>query len=342
MRNFLSEQEVLELRSQHRKEKDRRVADRIKAVLLSNKGWSYKQIAEALFLDEDTVSRHVSEYLESKKLRIVTGGSESKLSSIQTSELQLHLSSHTYVKVSEICDYVKEKYRIEYTVSGMTSWLKKNDFSFIKPHGVPAKADPEKQKQFVAEYKKLKEKTPTNEPILFCDAVHPTMATKTTYGWIKKGTRKLIKTTASRTRMNIVGAINLSTMDVIEKSNFKTVNSEAMKEFFDVVREKYPKSKYPKIHLILDNSSYNTSETTKKYAKEKGILLHFLPTYSPNLNPIERLWKVMNEYERNNRFFQYPKEFRDAIKNFFQVTWISIADKMKSRINDNFHIISTT
>jgi transposase len=342
MSNFLSEQEVLDLRTQHRKEKDGRSRDRIKAVLLSNKGWSYKQISEALFLDEDTVSRHVSEYRESKKLRIVTGGSESKLSFTQASELQLHLSSHTYVKVSEICDYVKEKYSIEYTISGMTSWLKSNDFSFIKPHGVPAKADPEKQKQFIAEYKKLKEETPANEPILFGDAVHPTMATKTTYGWIKKGTRKLIKTTASRTRVNIVGAINLSTMDVIEKSNFRTVNSEAMKEFFDVLREKYPKSEYLKIHLILDNSSYNTSEDTKKYAKERGIVLHFLPTYSPNLNPIERLWKVLNEYERNNKFFHVPREFREAIKNFFQVTWIAIADKMKSRINDNFHIVKTT
>ena len=277
MKNFLSEQEVLDLRSQHRKEKDRRVADRIKTVLLSNKGWNCRQIAEALFLDEDTVSRHVSEYVKSKKLHIVTGGSESKLSSAQAADLQLHLTFHTYAKVSEICNYVEEQYGVKYTVSGMTSWLKINSFSFIKPHGVPAKADPEKQKQFVAEYKKLKEETPSNEPILFGDAVHPTMATKSSYGWIKKGTRKLIKTTASKTRINIVGAINLSTMDVIEKSDFKTVNSEAMKEFFDVLRKKYPKSEYPKIHLILDNSSYNTSEDTLKYAKEREIKLHFLP-----------------------------------------------------------------
>jgi transposase len=342
MNMFLSPEEIASLRLQHRKEKDRRVADRIKAVLLFHRGWSYKQIAEALFLDEITVSKHIREYQEEKKLRIVTGGSESKLSPAQTAELNVHLAAHTCVKVVDICAYVKGQYGIEYTISGMTSWLKKNGFSFIKPHGVPAKADPEKQKQFITEYEKLKEETPENEPILFCDAVHPTMATKTSYGWIKKGTRKIIKTTGSRTRMNIIGAINLKSMDLIEKSDCKTVNSEEMGDFFDILRNKYTYEKAPKIHIILDNSGYNRSEKTKEYAEKRGIVLHFLPTHSPNLNPIERVWKVKNEYVRNNRFFQSSKEFRNAIENFFKVTWCTIADSMKSRINDKFHVPKTT
>lgn len=220
----------------------------------------------------------------------------------------------------------------------MTSWLKNNGFSFIKPHGIPAKADPEKQKEFIIEYEKLKAENPADEPILFGDAVHPTMATKTTYGWIKKGTRKIIKTTGSRTRMNIIGAINLDSMDVLEKSDCKTINSEAMRDFFDILRVKYKDT--PKIHFILDNSGYNTSNITKKYADKRGIIMHFLPTYSPNLNPIERLWKILNEYARNNKFFLNTTEFREAIENFFQVTWKSISKQMKARINDKFQMIS--
>ncbi|MDR0624925.1 MAG: helix-turn-helix domain-containing protein, partial [Holosporales bacterium] len=54
-RDFLTDADRLELRAKHRKEKDRSSADRIKAVLLADKGWSYRQIAEALFLDEDTI-----------------------------------------------------------------------------------------------------------------------------------------------------------------------------------------------------------------------------------------------------------------------------------------------
>ena len=111
-----------------------------------------------------------------------------------------------------------------------------------------------------------------------------------------------------------------------------------MEGHFEKLRQKYPKA--PKIHLILDQGRYNTSKETKEAAKKNGIVLHYLPPYSPNLNPIERLWKVMNEYTRNNRFFHSAKEFREAILNFFDVTWRQIAHSMIDRITDNFQILN--
>ena len=128
------------------------------------------------------------------------------------------------LKVIDICSYVKEKYGVTYTVAGIDSWLQKNGFSYKKPQPVPAKADPLQQKDFVEKYKTLKETTPNDEPIVFLDAVHPTMATKITHGWIKKGINKVIATTASRTRLNILGAINLKTMR-IEVKSYKTIDS---------------------------------------------------------------------------------------------------------------------
>ncbi|GHU23143.1 hypothetical protein FACS189472_16120 [Alphaproteobacteria bacterium] len=128
MKNFLTQEEELELKQKHRTEKDRRTADRIKAVLMSNTGWSYREISKVLLLDEETVSKHVDEYRSDKKLSIVVGGSESKLSAEQSSELIKHLESRTYLKALEICAYIKEVYGIEYTVAGMTSWLKSHGF----------------------------------------------------------------------------------------------------------------------------------------------------------------------------------------------------------------------
>ena len=55
---------------------------------------------------------------------------------------------------------------------------------------------------------------PKDEVIEFADGVHHTMTTKITGSWIKKGKDKLISTTASRTRVNLFGSINLSTMSV--------------------------------------------------------------------------------------------------------------------------------
>jgi transposase len=333
---FLTSQEKENLKAAHRQEKNRRVADRIKSVLLADKGWTYRAIAEALLLDEQIISDHVNEYLTDKKLTLKSGGSVSKLDLTQTAELISHLENKTYLKIEEICAYVLATYGILYTVQGMTSWMHVHNFSYKKPKKTPAKADAEKQKEFAKIYKELVESTPQEEPILFADGVHPTMATKVTSGWIKTGTDKPIATTASRTRINLFGAINLATMGIVS-DHYKTIDSDSMVNFFDLLRNTYPTA--PKIHLILDNGPYNTSNQTKEAAPLYGIVLHYLPTYSPNLNPIERVWKVMNEYTRNNHFFKSAKDFRQEILNFFSSTWPQISEKMRNRINDNFQTL---
>lgn len=79
----------------------------------------------------------------------------------------------------------------------------------------------------------------------------------------------------------------------------------------------------------------------KSFAERFGIKLHFLPTYSPNLNPIERLWKIINEKVRNNRYFESAKEFRHEIHHFFQVIFPEVALDLTDLINDNFSPIKT-
>jgi transposase len=339
MKKFLNDERD-QLTTQHRKEKNGRTRDRIKAVLMSDNGWTFKDIAEALLLDQETISRHVKDYKEEQKLSINTGGSESKLSSDQTVEIIKHLEEVTYLKVNEICIYVQDEYGITYTVNGMTNWLKSNGFSYKKPKGTPAKADPVEQEAFIAKYEQVIKSTPKNEPILFIDGVHPTMATKVTYGWIRTGKNKPIATTGSKVRMNIMGAINLTSMRVDVKS-YETINQDSMVDYFAKLRTIYPKSQNPKIHIISDRGSYNTSKKTKEAAIKEGIILHYLPAYSPNLNPIERLWKVMNEYVRNNQFFKTGKEFKAKIHSFFDETWPTIASSMSNRINDNFQRIKS-
>jgi transposase len=222
------------------------------------------------------------------------------LNQIQTEELITHIEASSYVNTADICLYVQDRYDIVYTVSGMTSWLHRNKFSYKQPKGTPAKADPKKQEQFIAEYNRLLNSLPEDEPILFADGVHPTQATKLSYGWIRTGQDKLVATTGSRVRINIFGSLNLEDMSVLTTTH-ETIDSAAIGQHFEQLRDRYSSSKI--IHLILDQGSYNTSGKTKELAEKHGIKLHYLPPYSPNLNPIERLWKVMNERARNNKFF---------------------------------------
>jgi len=332
----LTENEKIDLEKRHRKERDGRIRDRIKAILLHAEGWTGDQIAQALRIHPETVYEHLKNYRQEKKLEPCSGGSQSILNQAQTKELISHLEGHTYAKVKDICYYVNQTYKVSYSIPGMNKWLHHHEFSYKKPHGIPAKADPEKQAEFIEFYNTLLNTTSENEPIEFGDGVHPTMATKIAYGWIRKGMDKPIQTIASRTRLNYFGSINLETMKMVIDS-YETINSSSMEEHFKKLRERYPEVPY--IHLILDRGPYNTSYDTAEAAKKYRIKLHFLPPYSPNLNPMERVWKVTNEYVRDNRVFQSATQFKQEIDNFFYNKWNKICHSLTDRITDNFQIL---
>ena len=336
-RLYLTPSEKEELEHRHNACKNRKEGDRIKAVLLRSEGWTVPMISQALRLHQSTIIRHIDEY-KLGKLKNESGGSSSQLTEEQTRELIAHLETHTYHHNHEIILYVKEQYGITYTVSGMNKWLHRNEFSYKKPKGMPHKADTELQKEFISNYETLKDKHGIDEPILFMDAVHPTQATKITYGWIRTGKTKHVATTASRTRLNIVGALQLGAVAKTTTKQYDTVNAESITDFMEKLRSQYGSKT---IHLILDRSGYHRAELVAKTAVSLNIKLHFLPPYSPNLNPIERLWKVMNERVRNNRFFRSTKEFKWIITDFFETTLPKIGHQLNERINDNFQLLKT-
>ena len=326
-----------DLEKRHRRERDGRVRDRIKAVLLKDEGWNHRQIAQALRIHEETIRQHISDWLEEEKLKPENGGSYEKLSDEQSRSLERHLELTTYTEVKSICAYVFKQFGVSYTVSGMTKWLHVHGFSYKQPKGFPRKADAAQQEAFIGRYLELLETVIPGDPIIFMDSAHPTMATKIAHGWIRKGQDKLIPQTASRTRVNVMGGVELSTMNVTSAYPEK-VNTKTTIAFFDQLKAIYPQAST--LHIILDQAGYHRSEETQHAAKEKGIELHFLPPYSPNLNPIERLWKVMNEECRNNVFFSSAKAFRKAISDFFDEKIPKIRDQLRSRINDDFQIIN--
>lgn len=402
MKILLTEAQIISLEAQHKAEHDGRIRDRIKAVLLNDKGWTYKQIAEALLIHETTVWGYLCDYLREEKLRSNSGGSRSKLDEQQTEELIAHLEENTYPSTKEIIEYIKLTYDVNYTQQGMYDWLSHHRFSHKKPKGTPAKFNAAKQAAFIKKYEELKATLSPNELILFMDSVHPTQETKITYGWIRTGVEKLIATVASRKRINLTGAINLSTMSVLTRE-YETINGSSTINFLQAIEAANPTA--TKIHLIADGGSAHTSHEvalflsqpnavhrdyfrktygielpgnkavlTKKLKNKlatvleqdgllfenKAILhvdkltagqllnslkaapphpklvMHILPPYSPNLNPTERLWKVMNEFSRNNQVFKTFNEFKEKIRTFFSDTWDTIAEESRTRINDNF------
>ena len=137
--NFLTEQERHQLKLQHKQERDKRICDRIKAILLHDEGWTPQQIAKVLLITDQAVRNHVHDYQTSTKLKSESGGSEEKLSKQQSEKLQTHLREHTYLYVKDIIAYLQAAFGIVYTVPGLRSWLQRHGFCYKKPAIVPGK-----------------------------------------------------------------------------------------------------------------------------------------------------------------------------------------------------------
>lgn len=331
----LTTSERTNLQRRHKKERDKRICDRIKAVLAYDDGYNYSEIARILLLDDETVRRHITQYFSKCRLTSHSGGSESYLNQTQTSELISHLSETTYRYVKDICQYVQHHFKRSYSISGMTKWLRHNGFRYKKPNAVPAKVDKTLQNKFINTYQALKKKTRAREPIYFVDSVHPQHQTRLAYGWIRRGERKNIATTGRQYRLNFMGGLCLEGHKVVYEQADK-IDEFSIQSFLFKLRQRHP-GRY-KVHVIWDNAGYHCSKMVKEFAQELGIVLHYLPPYSPNLNPIERLWKIMHEQVTYNRYYDNFANFTESIRYFFR----HIGKKksvLRSRITDNFQLI---
>lgn len=183
MEKILTPEQITELRTKHRAERDRRVADRIKAVLLYDMGWSYGSIAQALLLSDEAIKKHIKDFVEAQKLKPTNGGSQSKLTDAQKAELKEHIDCNGYTEARMIKQYIEAKYLIKYTVNGTIKLLHQLGFVYKKPKLVPGKLDRAKQEEFISLYNELKANLKASEAIYFMDSVHPQYQARSKYGW---------------------------------------------------------------------------------------------------------------------------------------------------------------
>jgi transposase len=332
----LTAEEKTSLESDLRQTKDAAEWKRLFIILGYNDGQSINELVFLTRLSKWTIEHYLKEYSSQNKTKNgPRGGSSSKLNDAETGELEQHLSNTTYLKVKNIVAYVKKMFGKQYSRTGMTAWLKDHGFTFKKPEKIPGKLDPNRQAQFIEEYYRLKNSLGLSDELYFLDAVHPEYQSQAVSGWIKKGECKTLQTTGKQSRLHFIGALALNTMEVVVRE-YETVDADAMICFLQDLEDRQSSGR---IHVILDNAPAHRNHKLADFLKSSRVHLHYLPPYSPNLNPIERLWKVFREMTLYNRFFETCSEFFAAVREFFADRVHKIRRFLRGRINDSFQII---
>ena len=334
----LSKAEQTTIKQLHRNCKQRKHADKLKSILLLDKGYSCVEVGEILLLDDDTIRNYRKIYLDQGPSALLSDnnkGRKSFLTTEQSDLLDKHISEHTYMNSKGIVAWIEKQFSILYSSTGINSLLKRLAFVYKKPVLTPCKANLEKQEEFVMQYKELKQNLAQEDQIYFMDGVHPQHNTIAHYGWIKKGITKHLKTNNGRKRTNINGALNLATKELLYIED-QRINSQTMIALLHQILEKQKKGK---INIILDNARYYHSQIVKDFLKEHPrIILKFIPPYSPNLNIIERLWKILKKKVVYNKFYLKFDDFRKKVLEFLdKQSWNE--KEFLNILTDNFQII---
>lgn len=335
----LTSAEIIALKQAHRACKDKRAADRIKAIYSLGTGFSVEDVVKILMLDEETLRNYVKRYQAGGINALIADhymGSFSKLSAVQLFDLNVHLEQNTYLTVEAIIAYVDEAYDVLYSVSGMTNLLHRLKFTYKKSKLVPAKADKEKQAQFLKQLEGLRKNKSASDPILYMDGVHPQHNTMLAYGWIKKGQDNIIKSNTGRQRININGALDADTHAVITRED-ESINAISTIALLEQVEAAYPLAII--IYVICDNARYYRSKLVGKFLETSKIQLVFLPSYSPNLNLIERLWKFMKKKVLYNKYYEKFDTFKEVTLEFFENIQ-QYKPELDSLLTSNFRILN--
>jgi transposase len=337
MKGFLTPDQRFELMQELKVEGQAKYSDRIKTILLLDDGEKYADIARFLFLDEGTIRNYRKRYVEGGIFGLVTdtySGKRCHLTEKEKDQLSNYLQSKICMDSKEIVAYIQKNFDVIYSISGVTALLHSMGFTYKKTKPVPGKAKKEAQELFIDAYNRLKAR---RGKIYFADSTHPHHNAVISYGWIKKGEDFEVLCNSGRHRLNINGAVDIENLDVITRT-CDWVNADSICKLLRAIKAKNPDDK--RITLIMDNAAYNRSGKVKILAKKLKIDLFYLPPYSPNLNPIERLWKFMKKKVLYNRYYEHLSDFEKSCMKFFRGIR-KYRDELETLLTDNFQVMGT-
>lgn len=154
----LSHSQREEMQRRYKRTSERRISERIHAILLLDSGRNLPEVADILTIHPKTIRRWIRIFVELGLDALCTldyKGQDELLSPEQLSQLKAWLDDGLH-SCAEICAYVREHFGYDYSDSGMTKLLKRHGYGYKKPAQIPSKADPIEQAAWVREYAQKK------------------------------------------------------------------------------------------------------------------------------------------------------------------------------------------
>jgi transposase len=318
-----------------------RVQLKMEVLYLKSQGLTHAEIARLARVSERTISRYLNDYatagLEALK-RPGAGGSTSDLAAQELS-LKDHFAQHPAHTIKQAQADIERLTGIRRGATQVRAFLLRLGFKRRCAMRVPKHAqDPDKQReQRVFHDDKLQPQLDQAEAgqrqVYFVDAAHFVFGAFVGYLWCL--TRRVLPTPSGRQRLNVLGALNFVTKQMVTVTNQTYITATTVAELIQLLVAQNPGIP---ITLVLDNARYQRCRLVQNRAASLGVQLEFLPSYSPNLNLIERVWKFVKQECLSSRHYGSFVEFQASILTCLDELGTKHRGAMTTLITRNFQL----
>ena len=338
MRAFTFSPEILaEIRHDRYHHPHPRVQRKMEVLWLKSRGLTHVEIAELADVSSRSVQRYLDEFEQGGLERVRRLGWQGKTCELDEHQqsLEEYVIDHPPRSVREAQQAIERLTGIRRGLSQVRAFLKKVGLSWRKVGTVPAKADHDEQADYLDNklLPRLEEAKQGKRTVLFVDAAHFVFGPFLGYLWCL--VRLFVPGPSGRKRYNVLAALGAITHRVVRVSNHAYINAESV---CTLLREVAAAGLRGPITLVLDNARYQKCQVVKALATSLGLELLYLPSYSPNPNLIERLWKFVKKECLGCRVLPTYEAFTTAIDDCLASLSTRHKHQMNSLLNLEFQL----
>ena len=318
---------------------DPKVKRKSEVLYLKSQGLTHQQICKLCRISHQSLVTYLKQYQEGgfeqlEKFGYI--GQPSKLNQ-HFSILKAYFEEHPPRTVAEAKQAIMEQTGIERSPTQVQAYMKRIGMKCRIVGYVPGRAaDPDKQaEQETFKTQKLEprlaEAKACKHVVLFMDAAHFVLMACLSKVWCF--TRLFIASPSGRQRFNVLGAIDAVTKEIITITNETYINAESVCLLLKKVAAHYPGKL---ITIVLDNAKYQKCQVVTQCAAELKIELLYLPSYSPNLNLIERFWHYVRKECLYAKYYPKFDGFKQALFDCIQKAHSRHRDELETLLSWNF------
>ena len=309
------------------------------ALRMHHEGASHGFVGRVLNISQPTLRAYLAEYLEGGLPATLEDRSYRPLSSLAPfwNCLRCSFAAAPVPNAKAAVARIEQLTSLRLSESQCRRVMKQMGMSLKKTAPLPGKVNEQLQLDFFANQlsPRLAQAAKGERKVFFVDAAHFVLGAFLGMLWCFA--RVFIKTAPGRQRYSVLGAVDSHSKDIISLRTEGNINALSVCELLGMIRAKHPESA---ITLVMDNARYQRCTWVSAKAAELDIELLFLPAYSPNLNLIERLWKLVKKRCLTNRYYACFADFRRAIDTCLDDLNTTAAAELHSLLTLNFQFFS--